>query len=400
MANDVLTPTDLVRESLMYLHQGLNFIPNIDSQYDKRYNGSGAKKGDSLDIQLPPRFSTREGWTMDSQDYVEKKATLTVADVIGVDLNFTSRDLTMDLPDFGKKFLKNPMKALASKIESKYLKEAYKAVYNTVGTPGTTPNDLLMFGQARQKLVENLAPEDDRFMLCDPATITSMVSEMSELFNRRESIDKQFRDGFITDRISGFDWYENTMMPTHTTGSRDNTTPVTNAATPQTGTSLICENFDATATIKEGDVFIIADVYQVHPETKEAYSHHQQFVVTEDATCVGGAVTLKISPEIIASGPYQNVSNGAADGKALTFYHATGSTPYVQNLAFQKNFATFVSADIELPTSGWFAREEHEGISMRIWKGDDINNSRHPCRIDVLAGFLVHQPALACRVTR
>ena len=53
MANSILTPTAVTREALRILHQKLNFVGNINRQYDDKYAVAGAKIGDTLTIRLP-----------------------------------------------------------------------------------------------------------------------------------------------------------------------------------------------------------------------------------------------------------------------------------------------------------------------------------------------------------
>jgi hypothetical protein len=60
-----------------------------------------------------------------------------------------------------------------------------------------------------------------------------------------------------------------------------------------------------------------------------------------------------------------------------------------QDLQFHKDFAAFVSADLEDVSQfgAWGARRTQDGISMRIAKQYDITNDAFPCRLDVLFGF-------------
>jgi hypothetical protein len=39
-----------------------------------------------------------------------------------------------------------------------------------------------------------------------------------------------------------------------------------------------------------------------------------------------------------------------------------------------------------------------EGISMRLWRGNDVINDRFPTRIDVLFGYKTIRPEWAVRV--
>ena len=88
-----------------------------------------------------------------------------------------------------------------------------------------------------------------------------------------------------------------------------------------------------------------------------------------------------------------------SSGDDLVFYGTTTSTVYPQNLVFHRDAFTFVTADLTMPRAAQQAsRKVMDGISMRIWQGDDIINDQFPCRVDVLYGFVATYPQLACRV--
>lgn len=70
------------------------------------------------------------------------------------------------------------------------------------------------------------------------------------------------------------------------------------------------------ANIKAGDAFTIANVNAVHQIDKSDTGQAMTFRVLSVA---GGGTSLTITPAIIASGPYQNVSAQAANSAALTF---------------------------------------------------------------------------------
>src|SRR4051812_6486968 len=114
MANTLLTPTMITRESLRILHQKLNFVGSIERQYDESYAKSGAKIGDSLKIRLPNQYTVRTGANLSAQDTTETSVTLQVATQKGVDLTFTSVDLSMSLDDFSKRILEPAMSVLAA----------------------------------------------------------------------------------------------------------------------------------------------------------------------------------------------------------------------------------------------------------------------------------------------
>ena len=119
MANSLLTASAVTREALRILHQKLNFIGSINRQYDDSFQQSGAKTGDSLKIRLPNQYSVRTGKTLDTQDTTEQSVTLQVATQKGVDVNFSSADLTLSMDDFSKRVLDPAMSVLAAKYRGR-----------------------------------------------------------------------------------------------------------------------------------------------------------------------------------------------------------------------------------------------------------------------------------------
>jgi hypothetical protein len=389
MSNSLLTPTAVTREALRILHQKCNFIGSVTRDYDSSYGQSGAKIGDTLKIRLPNQYTVRTGATLSTQDTTENSVSLQVNNQIGVDLNFTSVDLTLSLDDFSKRILDPAMSVLAANIESDVLTHVYKDVYASIWNNGSaaTYNKAL---DTRVKLQNALAPVNDRTMLLDPQAMADVVKDTKTLFNDGASISKQFKEGGMG-RVAGYDWYENTMMPSHTVG--DAASYVCNTSTGITSGTATITVSGGTGTFKAGDVITIAGVNRVHPETKVDTGQLQQFVVTADST-----TSVSVSPTPITSGALKNVViNSAGASKAVTSA-GTASTATQTGLAFQEGAFAFATADLLLPKGVDFAaREVMDGISMRIVRDYDITNDKFPCRLDVLYGYKTLRPQLACR---
>jgi len=152
-----------------------------------------------------------------------------------------------------------------------------------------------------------------------------------------------------------------------------------------------------------GSVFTIAGVYACHPETKQAYSHLQQFTILTTSA----SSTITVSPTIYLTGPRQNVCSSAGAQFATTDFNAktvtfvgSASTTYLQNLMYHKEAFQFVTAD--LPLMGGThncKRRVMDGLSLRVWFDGDIRNDELLCRIDILYGFAALRPEWACRIT-
>ena len=401
MANSFLKPDAITAEFLRILHNNLPFIKGIDKQHDKETTFGGQKRGASLRIRLPNKYTVRETWAMNSQDQAEQSETLTIGVVRGVDMAFEEADLALEIDEFSKRFIQPAAKILASKVDYYCIDQAYKAVYNSVGTPGTTPATALVYLQGGQKMDEESAPIDDREMIINPAAQASTVDGLKALFHSGKEISSQYKKGRMGEALN-FDWYMSQNVPNHTCGSRVGTILVDEPA----GTNLVEGSTtihvdgltNATDTWKEGDVFTMANVYAVNPETKESTGSLRQFVVTADATAASNEVDLSISPAMYADGALQNVDALPVDGAAVTVV-GTASTQYPQNLAFHPEAFTFASANLSMPNDVSFKSQlTVDGINLRVLRQYNINNSQNLCRIDIFFGFLAQRPELACRV--
>jgi hypothetical protein len=210
MANTLLTPTAVTREALRILHQKLNFVGSIVREYDDSYAKKGAKIGDSLKIRLPNQYVVRTGPNLSAQDTSESSVTPQVATQKGVDLNFTSVDLTMSLDDFGKRILDPAMSVLAANIEADAM-SMYKDVYNSLwnNAAAATYNQVL---DGRTLMQRTLTPLNDRTANLNSLDAAQIVKDTKTLFQDDASIGKQYREGMMG-RAAGFDFVENTMWP-------------------------------------------------------------------------------------------------------------------------------------------------------------------------------------------
>lgn len=402
MANSYLTPTAVTRAALKVLHNNLRFAKNVNRQYDSQFgtdSGPGGKIGSSLKIRLPNKYTVRTGAVISAQEQAESSVTLTVATQKGVDMYFTSADMTLTIQDFTKRFIEPAMARLASQIDYDGL-SLYSDIYNTVGTAGTTPASALVYLQAGQKLNEFAAPMDNRSVVFNPAAQAATINGLAGLFNNSKKISEQYDEGQMGSAL-GFSFNMDQNVQSLTTGSRSTSDSIVTAetVTTQGQATINLSGGTASATIKAGDVFTIASVYAVNPETGQSTGSLQQFVCTATNTASGGAWTsVAVSPAFQSTGAYATVDSLPQTSKAITFV-GSASTAYPQNLAFHKDAFCLATADLELPNGVDFkAREVFDGISMRIVRAYDINNDQFPCRLDVLYGWKTLRANQACRI--
>jgi hypothetical protein len=401
MANSLLTIDMITRKSLEILENNLVISRNINKEYDDSFAAEGAKIGSTLRIRLPDRALVTDGAALQVQDDNEQYTTLTVASQKHIGINFTSAELTMQLDDFAERVLKPRISQLAASVDAD-VATAYKSIYSSVGTPGTTPSSALVLLQANQKLNEFAAPMNPRYATVNPAANAGLVDGMKGFFNPTGSISSQFKSGMMGENVLGYEEVNMSQsISTHTTGSLPGS-PIVSGSTPPTtqGVATLDITYSsATKTIKQGDVFTIAGVYTVNPQTRQSVGSLQQFVVTADQTLTSTSATINISPPIYtATNALATVDSFPAASAVITFL-GSASTVYPQNLVYHKNAITLATADLLLPQGVDMAsRQVHNGISMRIVRQYDINNDRMPCRVDVLYGFSTIRPQMACRI--
>jgi len=401
MANSILTIDMITRKALEILENNLVITRNVNRQYDDSFAVSGAKIGSTLRIRLPDRALVTDGAALQVQDDAEQSTTLTVASQKHIGVNFTTAELTLQLDDFAERVLKPRISQLASSIDAD-VANAYKTIFNTVGTPGTSPATALVLLQAQQKLNESAAGMAPRYATVNPAANAGLVNGLSGFFNPTTTISQQFKNGMMGTGVLGFDEINMSQsIKVHTTGSRAGTILVNGAVSTQGQSTISIDGLTGAAdTVTAGDVFTIAGVFAVNPQTRESTGSLQQFVVTAAQTGSGNALAnMAISPAIYTStNALATVDSFPADNAAVTFV-GTASTSYPQNLIYHKDAITFATADLVLPTGvDMAARAVHNGISLRIIRDYDINNDRMPCRIDVLYGFSTIRPPMACRL--
>jgi hypothetical protein len=410
MANTILTPSVIAKEALMLLDNNLVLGKLVNRAYEEEIARpvNGYKKGGSVQIRKPAKYTFRYGTTAQPQDSTEKSLTLTVGTQGGVDLQFSSADMTLKISEFSERFLKSAMVTIANQVD-RDVASLYKSVWNWVGTPGTTVANFAAFGRAPQRLTEMAVPED-RVGVLAPADNWGLLGGLTGAYV--QDIARPAIERAKLPMVGGVDLYETQNVKTHTVGPLGGA-PLVNG--PNQGTTyaasgatnsqtLVTDGWTAAAAarVKQGDVFTLANVYAVNPVTRDALPYLQQFVVNQDGSSDGsGNLTLNISPAIITSGAYQTVSAAPADNAPLTFL-GTASSSYPQNLVFHRDAFALVMVPMEIPAAippGLAGRESYKGISVRLLPYYDGANDVDNWRLDVLYTVQAIYPDLACRLS-
>lgn len=409
MANTTLTADVVAKAALPLLENELGVLKTLYRAHEDEFNSNvnGYKVGDTIRIRRPVDFAVRTGAAISTADVIEGRTTLAVDQQVGVDFAFTSSDLTLKVEDMAERIIKPAMSNIVNHMAKDVFSTMYKGAYEWVGTAGNTIDSFSDFAVAAARMDLMAIPQSDRHAALHSTDYWGLLGSQSALYINGPAQDA-YRQGNLG-MIGGINTMMSQVLPSHTNGTADNTTPLVKGASQEvtydtaknTWTqSLLTDGHDSGATITAGTVFTIDNVYKVNPKTKATTSVLQQFVVTTAVTAQAtttNTTTLTISPPIIISGPHQTVNSSPTDDAVITIVGST-STTYRQNLFYHKNAMALAVVPMEIPPGAYgAARESYKGISVRVIPTYNAATDTSTWRLDLLYGRALIDPRLVVR---
>lgn len=404
MPNTLLTIDMITREAIRLWKNSNAFLMNVDHQYDDSFAQTGAKIGSTLRIRLPNDYVVRKGPNLNLNDTTEQNTTLVLATQAGTDMAFSTKERTMDLDDYSERVLAPAVNVTTGQVAVDLMGASEGGICNWVANQDAGNNILNPIAgtylDAGATLDLNSAPMGNRKIVNSPRTEARVVASLAGLFNPAGTISRQYTTGRIYEALN-FTWMKDQTTIVHTNGALAQASATVNGAN-QTGLSLTVNALAAGLNI--GDIITIAGVNAVNRITKETTGELRQFVVT--ANVAAGATTIPIYPAIVPpvggqKVQYQTVTASPANGAAVNPVSGlAASTVYRKNFAYCPEAVTIAMADLEMPTKSVeeSAREQFDGVSIRMLTGYFIGTDQLITRLDVLYGFLWIRPEWACIV--
>lgn len=408
MANVFATPSWTLKEVGRGFENNLRFVSNIERKYSDEFMQGGAKVGNTVNYRLPQRFTVSDGQALDAQNILDQTVPISLTNQKHVDMTWSCWQETTEVEDAKKRYIDKAASSLAAVIDALAFTTVYRDVYNSIGTPGTTPSTNLVYLQAGRKLDDLATPTDKRVAVLDSEQMIVLVNANLALFHPQGVISEGFRKGRFGSNVLNIDeWFSSQSRATFTTGTSTTATPLVDTAS-QTGSTINIDGWGSgTTTIRKGDIITIAGVYSVNPENFQSTGRLQQFVVTADTADVTGVTaTLPISPSIITSGQLQTVNASPANNAVVTYWSmAAGGTQAATvsptGLVFHPEAFAGVTADLALPNGGATStriNSKVRGVAFRMAEQWDIRTDQNITRIDSIVGFATTRPSFACRV--
>jgi hypothetical protein len=141
-------------------------------------------------------------------------------------------------------------------------------------------------------------------------------------------------------------------------------------------------------------------VYAVNRITKQSTGALQQFAVT--AAMASGATSISIYPALIPASSgnavqYQTCTVSPANAAVITVVSASASI-YRKNLAYIPEAITMATVDLVMPPNVDVARQEMDGVSIRVLTQYQALQDINVTRLDVLFGYVYVRPEWCCVV--
>lgn len=400
MTNTAVTCSIVAKEALPILANMLGFASNVNRDFESEFTGNvsrGYMPGQTINIKRPPRYTYRQGRVAVPQATVETSIPLTLSQG-GCDLNFTSLERTLSFNKLEDK-IRAAMEPVANEIDRQGLQLARQSTFNCIGTPGTLPTSqalaLAAITGVNQRLDEMGAPRKDnrRAFIMNPALNAATVQGFAGMFNGQKTLTEQFDSGVMVDSL-GLAYAMDQNVDLHTNGTANVSTNTVNGA-GQSGATITVNALNGTIT--RGTKISFAGVFAVNPQSRQSTGTLAQFVVTADVA--SGATSIPISPAIVTSGAFQNVTGSPANSAAITIF-GTASGSYAANVAYHKDAFTLAMVPMWAPPGGKgvidVAQETYKGFTIKVTEFYDGVNDNSIMRLDVLFGWAATYPELAC----
>lgn len=404
MPNLLITPNWTLKRTGRLAINNLQFANHVDRSYDDDYVQAGAKVGDTINLRLPWQPVTTKGQAFQQQSVVDRIVPVTLTDQANCAVGFSSFQMTVDVDDYMGRYIEPGAVQLANTIDFDGLTRCSQQVANAVGTPGTAATDNATYLSANV-ILSGLAAPPKRYIVTSPDQQAAITAANFALFNPPQTIGDSFEKGVYSRNTLGYDsWFWDQNVANHTNGS-GTTTGVTVSGASQTGSSINLTGA-STNTFTVGDRFTVGaasggaastGVFPVNPQNRQALKALQVFTVTAPATA-STTVTLQISPSIITSGAFQNVTASPVNAAIVTFLGAASAVSQ-QALAWVKEAAVMVMADLVYPEGGAIAERISSkplGFALRFVKQYSILSDQNLARIDCLYGWKAYRPEWMC----
>lgn len=417
MPNIVVDQAKLVMNTFATIFQ--NNLVSSEVGMWKQFDGEmNDRNGLTVVEQVGPRYAVTQTvngvqdlTSSGTQDTVFGSEQFTVNRVFGASMGWGDFQRIHDIGDARESTaITNAAMQLAEQIDAYVLGTLALASNNWLGTPA---NAVALYGDVASGYTRLKEEGVDEADLRSVLSYSDKQALGADIVLNRASLDTIasgiFRKGFDGE-VAGIPTMFTQQLPTLTTGTRTTAATVNGAsqnvnykAVSVSGApgqymsqTLNINGLGANATIADGEVFTIANVFAFDNRLQASLGRLQQFRVIGATTADGtGAASVRIFPALIVPGSgtlgdinvnkaFGTVTAVPATAAVITFV-GTPSTAYKPRIISQKSAMEIATMDLIKPATGMSERKALTKVplSVRMWRNSNFNTGQHDVRFDV-----------------
>ena len=409
MANSFFTVAAISKEIVRLMENDLVLGKSVGTD---NLENETVKSGGSVKVRRQMQYLGQDNnldLTSFSEDITEGTVTVTLDQTWSNKVSISAIDRTLSFDRYSQQVLQPMARRGAERIEAS-IAALYPAFYWFDGTPGTPPATFAALAGAGAIFTDGGNTVNGRCAFHSPSVSAGFAGLIQGTYV--DGNNKKALEMAKVGRYAGFDNYETVFAPTHTVGPLGGTPLVNGGAQAVTyatakdtwSQTLVTDGWTASAAarLNAGDVFTIANVNAVNPNTKQSTGRLQTFTVLANASSDGsGNLTATISPPIITSGAFQTVSAAPADNAAITIKTGSANTGYRQSLLIDPMAIALVSRPLDIPSGEGVKTSTVSGefVTMSVTSWVDGNTLAENMRFDMLWKPIVLDPRRGMRLT-
>ena len=317
---------------LALLLNSFAILSNANTKF-KNFDKMEKNLGDTVEFDLPPRFTTTNSLVVSFQSAEQRVQTLTVDQQVSTAYEFSAQEFIFEVEDYMDKFGKSAIAEIGTKIESNTFKLAETHTFRFYGDGVTDISSYLQLANALA-FFRNFgsAKSDTKGFLSDltfPRIVNSGLNQFVPQKNEREMMSWEIG------KFSNTDWFQSNLLATHTSGSEGvNGSTLTVVSTTKNAaggiTSIVFSGTSGASnadSVKQYDKFQFSDGVSGQTNLRfRTFIGHEvsqspvQFAATADAASTGASqVTVTITPALqSAAGKDQNINVDIVAGMQAT----------------------------------------------------------------------------------
>lgn len=214
MPNTILTPSVIAPRALATLYNNTILANLVTRDYESNFTG---KQGDTITVRTPAQFTAKNfvrSTGIELQDITEGSFEVKLDRLLDVSFPVTSEEMTLEIDQFGERFLTPAMEAFAQEIDGT-LAELLVDTAEGAGGGGTAtvtsskPRSVLR--TARARLGRENIPTNDRYFVLSPEGNAAFTGDDVVENAAYSGSTDALREGFIQ-RAYGFDGFESPVF--------------------------------------------------------------------------------------------------------------------------------------------------------------------------------------------